>query len=104
MKKISCLSLLLCILVLVQMLCIPAFATETESIETQPVETVQEGVKRDDCVWTSAGEGEDQVGRATVWDDGAYHYAVTVMAGESQMRELSDIWQDILGSVSLRTD
>ena len=41
MKKISCLSLLLCILLLVQMLCIPAFATETESIETQPVETAQ---------------------------------------------------------------
>ncbi len=70
----------------------------------QPVETVQEGIKRYDCVWTSAGEGEDQVGRATVLDDGVYHYAVTVMAGESQMRELTDIWQDILGSVSLHTD
>lgn len=69
----------------------------------QPVETVQGSTKRYDCVWTAAGEGEDQVGRATILDDGSYHYAVTVMAGASRMRELNDIWQDILSSVSLRT-
>ncbi len=34
MKKISCLNLLMCILLLVQMLCIPVLATETEAIET----------------------------------------------------------------------
>ena len=34
MKKLSCLNLLLCCLLLVQMLYIPAFATETEPLET----------------------------------------------------------------------
>ncbi|MBR4289067.1 MAG: D-alanyl-D-alanine carboxypeptidase [Oscillospiraceae bacterium] len=34
MKKISCLSLLLCVLLLAQALCIPAFATEVEPTET----------------------------------------------------------------------
>ena len=41
MKKLSCLNLLLCVLLLVQMLYIPAFATETESVGTEPVETIQ---------------------------------------------------------------
>ena len=70
----------------------------------QPVETVRGGVKRYDCAWTAAGEGEDQVGRAAILDDGTYHYAVTVMAGASKMRELSETWQNILDSFSLRTD
>ena len=41
MKKLSCLSLLLCAVLLLQMLYIPVLATETESVETEPVETVQ---------------------------------------------------------------
>ena len=40
MKKLSCLSLLLCVLLLAQMLNIPVFATETETTETEVVETV----------------------------------------------------------------
>ena len=36
MKKISCLNLLLCLLLVAQMLCIPVFATETEATETIP--------------------------------------------------------------------
>ena len=41
MKKLSCLNLLLCLLLLVQMLYIPAFATETEQPETEPEQTIQ---------------------------------------------------------------
>ena len=41
MKKLSCLNLLLCLLLLVQMLYIPAFATETEQPETVPEQTIQ---------------------------------------------------------------
>ena len=41
MKKLSCLSLLLCLLMLLQLLPVPAFATETETLETEPLETVQ---------------------------------------------------------------
>lgn len=46
MKKLSCLSLLLCVLLLLQTLCMPAFATETEPVETiaptAPEYTVEE--------------------------------------------------------------
>ena len=41
MKKLSCLNLLLCLLLLVQKLYIPAFATETEQPETVPEQTIQ---------------------------------------------------------------
>ena len=34
MKKISCMSLLLCLLLLLQLLPLPVFATETDPIET----------------------------------------------------------------------
>ena len=36
------------------------------------VETNRNGVKRYDCVWTCAGEGGDQVGRAVILEDSGY--------------------------------
>lgn len=68
------------------------------------METEVDGVKRYDCVWSAAGEGGDHVGRATVLDDGSYHYVVTVMAEFSAAGDLTQTWQDIMGSVTLRTD
>lgn len=53
------------------------------------------------CVWSSAGEGGDHVGRAVILDDGSYHYAVTVMADFASAGELSDTWQELLNSVAL---
>ena len=55
------------------------------------------------CAWTSAGEGGDQVGRLVLLDDGTYHYAVTVMAPAAEAGNLSEIWDDILNRVTLRS-
>lgn len=63
-----------------------------------------EDVVRYECVWACAGEGGDQVGKAVILDDGAYHYAVTVSAQAQQAGELSETWQEILGSVELEQD
>ena len=41
MKKLSCLSLLLCFLLLAQMLCFPAYATDTETLGLEPTESAQ---------------------------------------------------------------
>ena len=68
------------------------------------METQQNGVKRYDCVWSAAGEGGDQVGRAAVLDDGSCHYVVTVMADFAAAGDLADTWEGILDSVSLSTD
>lgn len=58
-------------------------------------------VKRYECVWASAGEGGDQVGKAVILDDGSYHYAVTVFAPAGQAGGLAETWQEILGSIEL---
>ena len=65
------------------------------------MESFRGNAKRYDCVWTAAGEGEDQVGRACILDDGSFHYVVSVMAGQSRSGELQPVWQDIFDSFRL---
>ena len=67
------------------------------------MQTVRDGVACYSCVWTSAGEGGDQVGRLVLLDDGAYHYAVSVMAPAAEAGALTETWDDILNRVTLRS-
>ena len=46
------------------------------------IETTDEAGKRYQCVFTAAGEGQMQVGRASIIDDGRFHYVLTVLAPE----------------------
>lgn len=62
------------------------------------METVSEGNKRWDWVWTAAGEGGDAVGRAAVIDDGSYHYCVTVMADAGNAGALEAEWNALFRS------
>ena len=62
------------------------------------MQTLTDELQRYQCVWTSAGEDGDQVGRACVLDDGNYHYVVAVMGGEHTAGDMTDIWQDMLDS------
>ena len=59
------------------------------------------GYDRYDCVWSAAGEGGDQVGRTMILDDGEYYYCVSATADSSIAYELSEVWWEILDSVSL---
>lgn len=68
------------------------------------MKTERGGIDRYECVWSAAGEGGDQVGRAVILNDGSYHYVVTVMADFSVAGELTEEWQKILDSVTLSTD
>lgn len=65
------------------------------------MQTREGEVDKYSCVWSSAGEGGDHVGRAVILDDGSYHYAVTVMADFASAGELADTWQQLLNSVTL---
>jgi len=65
------------------------------------MQTLTDGGQRYQCVWTSAGEGGDQVGRACVLDDGNYHYVVTVLGSEDSAGEMTDVWQDMLNSFDI---
>lgn len=65
------------------------------------MQTEQQGLKRYACVWSAAGEGEDQVGRAVILDDGSYHYVLTAMAAESNAGDLTQTWQEIFDSFGI---
>ena len=62
------------------------------------MQTLTDELQRYQCVWTSAGEDGDQVGRVCVLDDGNYHYVVAVMGGEHAAGEMIDVWQNVLDS------
>lgn len=56
------------------------------------------------CVWSAAGEGETQVGRACILDDGNYHYVLTAMAPESKAGKLlAEDWETLFRSFDALT-
>ena len=55
----------------------------------QIMESVQGGLKNYQAVWSAAGEGQTQVGRACFLTDGNYYYVLTAMVPESKAGELS---------------
>ncbi len=67
------------------------------------LERQAEDHRRYECVWAAAGEGEDQVCRAVILDDGNYHYTVTVTAGASNAGDLVQTWQELLSAFTLHT-
>ena len=58
-------------------------------------------ISRYSCVWASLGEGGDQMGKATILDDGNYHYVLTVMAAAEDAGELTETWQQLMESFSI---
>lgn len=65
---------------------LPRTVREVSGFPVDRVELIatQRGrVDRYDFVWACAGEGGDQLGRAAILDDGAYHYVLTVLGEAS---------------------
>lgn len=60
-----------------------------------------EGKTRYSCVWTAAGEGGDQVGRAEILDDGDYHYILSVMGDAASAGDLAEAWQEIFATFNI---
>lgn len=60
-----------------------------------------EGIKRYECVWTAIGEGEEQIGRACILDDGNCHYILTVMTPASTAGKLQETWNNLKNSFHL---
>lgn len=65
------------------------------------LETAGNGQTRYDFVWSSAGEMGDQVGRACIVSDGAYHYCVTAMTAEAKAGEYREIWNGMFETVTV---
>lgn len=66
------------------------------------MERQHDGIKRFECSWVSVGEGDLQVCRAAVLDDGNYHYVLATAADQSSVTKLDDQWQEIFTSYSLK--
>lgn len=67
------------------------------------METRQNGITRYECAWSAMGEGENQVCRCAVLDDGNHHYVVTVMAPESMAGAYLEPWRNLMASITLRS-
>ena len=60
------------------------------------METAQDGAKRYDFVWASAGENGDQLGRAVILDDGNYHYCLSVLRDADTTEKSQIVWRTCL--------
>ena len=65
------------------------------------MQTNWDNAKRYDFVWTAAGEGEAQVCRACILDDGNYHYVLTATANASNGGQLQAVWREMFDSFRL---
>ena len=65
------------------------------------IEHRENGITNYECIWVSAGEGGDQVGRMLILDDGSHHYALSVMADADRAGELSSTWQLLFDSFAI---
>lgn len=65
------------------------------------METEQDGAKRYDFVWASAGENGDMLGRAVILDDGNYHYCLSVLWDADTTETSQIVWRDVFDSFQL---
>ena len=63
------------------------------------LQTQKDGLTRYDCVWSSAGEGTQCIGRTTILDDGSYHYVLTITGQNGE--EVADVWQQLSESFTV---
>lgn len=65
------------------------------------LQTVCGDHSRYEWVWTAAGEGGDVICRSAVWDDGDFHYGLTLMADASVAGSLTAQWNELMASFCL---
>lgn len=58
-------------------------------------------LRRHECVWVSAAETGDQVGKTVILDDGVFHYTVCMLTAAENGEALHQVWQQIVKSVTL---
>ena len=65
------------------------------------METKLADIRRYDLVWSCLGENGEQVGRAAIYDDGNYHYVLSVLAQADRAKEYQDVFSQLFSSYSL---
>lgn len=65
------------------------------------IQTGTGDIDKYEFVWTSATESGHQIGRATLLDDGEYHYVLSATVDAELMEEYQEIWNGIFESFQL---
>ena len=65
------------------------------------IQTGTGDVEKYEFVWTSATESGHQIGRATLLDDGNYHYILSATVDAELMEEYQEVWNGIFESFEL---
>ena len=65
------------------------------------IQTASGDVDKYEFVWTSATEEGHRIGRATILDDGSYHYAMSATVDAELIEEYQEIWNGIFESFEL---
>ena len=69
--------------------------------ELTVIQTGNGEVERYEFVWTSATDLGQQIGRATILDDGNYHYILSATVDAELIEEYQEIWNGIFESFQL---
>ncbi len=65
------------------------------------IQTAAGEVDKYEFVWTAAGELGQQIGRATVLDDGTYHYVLSATIDAELIEEYQEVWNGIFETFTL---
>ena len=65
------------------------------------LETEENGMTRYEFVWAAAGEKGDRLGRAAIWDDGNYHYCLSLLRDEAATADSQISWDQIFSSFTV---
>lgn len=65
------------------------------------IQTQNGEVEKYEFVWTMAGEQGQRIGRATVLDDGTYHYVLCATIDAENIAEYQEVWNGIFESFKL---
>lgn len=81
---------------------IAATFREITGVEAAHIEHIQIPGQRYEAVWTTASEEGLLTARTAVWDDGRYHYCLTLLKPEEEGASLGADYQSICSTLSLR--
>lgn len=65
------------------------------------IQTQEGDVEKYEFVWTMAGELGQRIGRATILDDGNYHYVLSATIDAENIAEYQEVWNGIFESFKL---
>ena len=65
------------------------------------IQTESADIKKTEFVWTSAAEEGHRICRATILDDGNYHYVLSATVPAEKIEEYQEIWNGIFETFKL---